>query len=54
MMKAMSGGGLGGLKNLFSGKTDMMSAMGSMSGGKKIKQRSKRKRVPRKKGRKKR
>ncbi|MBW8015665.1 MAG: signal recognition particle protein [Planctomycetes bacterium] len=53
MMKAMSGGGLGGLKNLFSGKTDLMGAMGQMSGGKKIKQRSKRKRAPRKrKGRK--
>ena len=54
MMKAMSGGGLGGLKGLFSGKTDLMGAMGSMSGGKKIKQRSKRKRQPRKKGKKKR
>jgi len=53
MMKAMSGGGLGGLKNLLSGKTDLMGAMSSMSGGKKIKQRSKRKRAPRKrKGRK--
>ncbi len=49
MMKAMSGGGMGGLKNLFSGKMDLMGAMGSMSGGKKIKQRSKRKRTPRKK-----
>lgn len=53
MMKAMSGGGLGGLKNLFSGKMDLMGAMSSMSDGKKIKQRSKRKRAPRKrKGRK--
>ena len=53
MMKAMSGGGLGGLKNLLSGKTDLMGAMSSMSGGKKIKQRSKRKKTPRKrKGRK--
>jgi len=49
MMKAMSGGGLGGLKSLFSGKMDMSSMMGQMSGGKKIKQRSKRKRQPRKK-----
>jgi signal recognition particle subunit SRP54 len=53
MMKAMSGGGLGGLKGLLSGKTDLMGAMSSMSGGKKIKQRSKRKKTPRKrKGRK--
>ena len=53
MMKAMAGGmggGLGGLKNMFSGGGgDMMSAM---SGGmKKVKQRSKRKRLPRKKRR---
>lgn len=54
MMKAMSGGGMGGLKNLLSGKMDLMGAMSSMSGGKKIKQRSKRKRTPRKKGSKKR
>ena len=54
MMKAMSGGGLGGLKGLLSGKMDMASMMGGMSGGKKIKQRSKRKRQPRKKGKKKR
>ncbi|MCI0499853.1 MAG: signal recognition particle protein [Planctomycetales bacterium] len=50
MMKAMAagGGGMGALKNLFSGKTDVFSAMSSM---KKVKQRSKRKRPPRKKRR---
>ena len=52
MMKAMAGGGGGlggGLKNLLSGGAgDMMSAMNSM---KKVKQRSKRKRAPRKKRR---
>jgi len=51
MMKALSGGGLGGLKGLLSGKTDIMSAMSGMNNGKKIKQRSKRKRSPRKKKR---
>ena len=51
MMKTLSGGGLGGLKGLLSGKTDIM---GAMSGGKKIKQRSKRKRSPRRKGKKRR
>jgi len=47
MMKAMSAGGMGGFKSLFSGKTDMMSAM---AGAKKIKQRSKRKKVIKRKG----
>lgn len=50
MMKAISGGGMGGLKGLLSGKMDLMGAMNSMGGGRKIKQRSKRKRAPRKKG----
>jgi len=54
MMKALSGGAFGGLKNLMSGKTDIMSAMSGMNSGKKIKQRSKRKRTPRKKGKKRR
>ncbi len=53
MMKSMAGGmggGLGGLKNMFSGGGgDMMSAMAG--GMKKVKQRSKRKRLPRKKRR---
>jgi signal recognition particle subunit SRP54 len=47
MMKTMSAGGMGGMKNLLSGKTDMF---GAMSGGRKIKQRSKRKRVIKRKG----
>jgi signal recognition particle subunit SRP54 len=45
MMKAISGGGMGGMKGLLSGRTDMM---GMMNSGKKIKQRSKRKKVTRK------
>jgi len=47
MMKSLSGGAMGGFKSLMSGKTDMFSAMG---GGRKIKQRSKRKRVIKRKG----
>ncbi len=47
MMKAVSGGAMGGLKGLLSGKMDMFGAMSGQ--GKKIKQRSKRKRSPRKK-----
>ncbi len=46
MMKAVSGGGFGGLKGLMSGNTDLM---GMMNSGKKIKQRSKRKKPDRKK-----
>jgi signal recognition particle subunit SRP54 len=48
MMKSLSGGR--GLKSLLSGKMDLASAMSGMNSGKKIKQRSKRKRSPRKKG----
>jgi signal recognition particle subunit SRP54 len=48
MMKAVSGGAMGGLKNLLSGKMDMFSAMGP--GSRKVKQRSKRKRVIKRKG----
>jgi len=47
-MMASGGGGLGALKNMFSGKGDIMSAM-SGGGMRKQKQRSKRKRTPRKK-----
>ncbi|MCK4960122.1 MAG: signal recognition particle protein, partial [Planctomycetes bacterium] len=47
MMKTMSAGGMGGLKNMLSGKTDMFSAMNS---GRKVKQRSKRKRVIKRRG----
>ncbi len=49
MMKALSGGAMGGFKALFSGGGfDMLSS--AMSGGRKIKQRSKRKQVIRRKG----
>lgn len=49
MMKSVSAGGFGGMKNLLSGRVDMFSAMNS---GKKVKQRSKRKRVITRKGKK--
>jgi signal recognition particle subunit SRP54 len=45
MMKAISGGSLGGLKNLFSGGLNMGALNQMMGGGRKIKQRSKRKRI---------
>jgi len=48
MMKAVSGGAMGGLKSLMSGKMDMFKAMAP--GAKKVKQRSKRKRVIKRKG----
>jgi signal recognition particle subunit SRP54 len=48
MMKSISGGAMGGLKSLMSGNTDMFGAMGQ----RKIKQRSKRKRVIKRKGKK--
>jgi len=44
MLKAVSGGKLGGLKALFSGGLNMDSLSAAMSSGRKIKQRSKRKR----------
>jgi signal recognition particle subunit SRP54 len=44
MMKAVSGGKLGGFKALFSGGLNMDSLSEAMSSGRKIKQRSKRKR----------
>ncbi|MBN2455634.1 MAG: signal recognition particle protein [Sedimentisphaerales bacterium] len=50
MMKAFSGGRLGGLKNLFSGGLNMDAIGAAMGAGKKIKQRSKRKRIVRRKG----
>jgi signal recognition particle subunit SRP54 len=49
MMKAISGG-RGGLKSLLSGGLNMGALNQMMSGGKKIKQRSKRKRVIRRRG----
>ena len=50
MMKALSGGSFGGLKALFSGGLNMNSIGQMMSSGKKIKQRSKRKKVARRRG----
>ena len=50
MMKAVSGGSLGGLKALFSGGFNMDAMSAAMSGGRKIKQRSKRKRVIKRRG----
>jgi signal recognition particle subunit SRP54 len=50
MMKAFSGGKLGGLKALFSGGMNMDTLGAAMSAGRKIKQRSKRKRIIRRKG----
>jgi signal recognition particle subunit SRP54 len=45
MMKAISGGSFGGLKSLFSGGFNMEAMSAAMTRGRKIKQRSKRKRV---------
>ncbi|MEJ2703506.1 MAG: signal recognition particle protein [Sedimentisphaerales bacterium] len=50
MLKALSGGSFGGLKNLLSGGLNMGKLSQMMSGGKKIKQRSKRKRVIKRRG----
>ncbi len=50
MMKALSGGSFGGLKALFSGGLNLGSISQMMSAGKKIKQRSKRKRVIKRRG----
>ena len=50
MMKTLGGGKLGGLKNLLSGGFDMDKLSAAMSSGRKIKQRSKRKRVVRRRG----
>jgi signal recognition particle subunit SRP54 len=50
MMKALSGGTFGGLKRLFSGGLNMDSLSTAMSSGRKIKQRSRRKRVIIRKG----
>ena len=50
MLKAMSGGKLGGLKNLLSGGFNMDTLGAAMSAGRKIKQRSKRKRIVKRKG----
>jgi len=50
MMKALSGGAFGGLKSLLSGGFNMSSISQMMSAGRKIKQRSKRKRVIKRRG----
>ena len=50
MIKALSGGSFGGLKSLFSGGFNMNAMSQMMAGGKKIKQRSKRKRKIRRRG----
>jgi len=50
MMKTLSAGGFGGLKSLFSGGLNMDTLSAAMGSGKKIKQRSKRKRVIKRKG----
>jgi signal recognition particle subunit SRP54 len=50
MLKALSGGSFGGLKALFSGGLNMGKLSQMMTSGRKIKQRSKRKRVIRRKG----
>ncbi|TFG47637.1 MAG: signal recognition particle protein [Candidatus Brocadiia bacterium] len=50
MMKAMAGGRLGGLKSLLSGGFNMEAMSTAMGSGKKIKQRSRRKQVIKRKG----
>jgi len=50
MLKAFSGGRLGGLKALLSGGMNMDALAAAMGSGKKIKQRSKRKRIIRRRG----
>jgi signal recognition particle subunit SRP54 len=50
MLKSLSGGRLGGLKSLFSGGFDMNALGAAMTSGRKIKQRSKRKRVIKRRG----
>jgi len=54
MMKSLSGGSMGGLKSLMSGSMDINAMAAAMGSGKKIKQRSKRKRVINRKGKRKR
>ena len=50
MMKALSGGSFGGLKSLLSGGFNMNTLSAAMGSGRKIKQRSKRKRIIKRKG----
>ena len=51
MLKTLSGGKLGGLKSLLSGGLNMDTLSAAMGAGRKIKQRSKRKRIIKRKGR---
>jgi signal recognition particle subunit SRP54 len=50
MLKSVAGGAFGGIKNLFSGGLNMEALGAAMSSGRKIKQRSKRKKILRRKG----
>jgi hypothetical protein len=50
MIKTLSGGSFGGLKNLLAGGFNMDTLSAAMASGKKIKQRSKRKRLIKRKG----
>jgi signal recognition particle subunit SRP54 len=50
MLKAMSGGKFGGLKALFSGGLNMETLSSAMSSGRKIKQRSRRKQIIKRRG----
>ena len=50
MLKSVAGGAFGGIKNLFSGGLNMEALGAAMSSGRKIKQRSKRKKISRRKG----
>jgi signal recognition particle subunit SRP54 len=50
MLKALSGGSLGGLRSLFSGGLNMGTLGQMMSSGRKIKQRSRRKQVIKRRG----
>ena len=50
MLKSVAGGALGGFKNLLSGGLNMETLGAAMSSGRKIKQRSKRKKILRRKG----
>ena len=50
MLKSVAGGAFGGIKNLFSGGLNMETLGAAMSAGRKIKQRSKRKKISRRKG----
>jgi signal recognition particle subunit SRP54 len=54
MIKAVSGGSFGGLKSMFSGGLDFQGMSAALQSGRKIKQRSKRKRVIMRKGKKRR